>query len=141
MIIGILKEFGTEKRVAMLPAEVGKLKDLGVEVIIENSAGEKAFISDENYISEGAQITSRKVLFPVSSIIARSPLPMVQEVSFLNPKPSTYNLTVASKSLTVIDTWCKPLPGMVVLSFADACYFEDWWRPVGPGVALSTRPV
>ena len=63
MIIGILKESGAEKRVAMLPGEVGKLKKLGVEVIAETGAGEKAFVSDEEYISAGAQTCSRKEIF------------------------------------------------------------------------------
>jgi NAD(P) transhydrogenase subunit alpha len=68
MTIGILKESGTEKRVAMLPGEVGKLKKLGVEVIAETGAGEKAFASDEEYISAGAQTVSRKEVFSKASL-------------------------------------------------------------------------
>ncbi len=68
MMIGILKEPGDEKRVAMLPGEVGKLKKLGVEVIAETGAGEKAYVSDEEYISAGAQICSRKEIFSKASL-------------------------------------------------------------------------
>jgi alanine dehydrogenase len=32
MVIGILKESGTEKRVAMLPGEVAIIKKLGVDI-------------------------------------------------------------------------------------------------------------
>ncbi len=67
-MIGILKEPGDEKRVAMLPGEVGKLKKLGVEVIAETGAGEKAYVSDEEYISAGAQICSRKEIFSKASL-------------------------------------------------------------------------
>lgn len=60
MIIGILKESGTEKRVAMLPGEVTLLKKLGVDVIIECKAGEKAFHADEEYETAGAATAERK---------------------------------------------------------------------------------
>jgi NAD(P) transhydrogenase subunit alpha len=69
MIIGILKESGGEKRVAMLPHEVAGLKKLGVEVIMENSAGENAFASDEEYQSAGALIATRKDVFSKSTMI------------------------------------------------------------------------
>ena len=35
MIIGILKETGTENRVAILPGEVAALKKMGIEVLVE----------------------------------------------------------------------------------------------------------
>ena len=69
MIIGILKESGAEKRVAMLPGEVGKLQKIGVEVIAETGAGEKAFVSDEDYISAGAQTGTRKEVFSKASLL------------------------------------------------------------------------
>jgi len=59
MIIGILKESGIENRVAMLPGEVTGLKKLGIEVIVENKAGEKAFFSDKDYQSAGASTGAR----------------------------------------------------------------------------------
>ena len=68
MIIGILKETGAEKRVAMLPGEVAGLKKLCVEVIIEQMAGKEAFVSDNEYLIAGATISDR------SDIISRSAL-------------------------------------------------------------------
>lgn len=60
MVVGILKETGTEKRVAMLPGEVAVLKKLGLDVIIETGAGEKAFASDSAYLKTGAVVAERK---------------------------------------------------------------------------------
>jgi NAD(P) transhydrogenase subunit alpha len=60
MIIGILKETGNEKRVAILPAEVAVLKKMGIEVLVERSAGENAFASDKSFESAGALIVDRK---------------------------------------------------------------------------------
>jgi len=76
MIVGILKESGTEKRVAMLPGEVSALKRLGAEVIAENGAGERAFASDDDYRAAGAVITSRKeVIEKASALLSVDHLP------------------------------------------------------------------
>jgi H+-translocating NAD(P) transhydrogenase subunit alpha len=59
MIIGVLKESGLENRVALLPGEVAGLKKLGVEIIVESGAGEKAFAADKDYHSAGAETAVR----------------------------------------------------------------------------------
>ncbi len=69
MVTGILKETGTEKRVAMLPGEVAALKKLGVDILTESNAGENAYASNEEYKNAGAEIVSRKELFEKSSLI------------------------------------------------------------------------
>ena len=43
MFVGILKESGSENRVAMLPGEAASLRKLGVEVMVESGAGNRAF--------------------------------------------------------------------------------------------------
>ena len=76
MIIGILRESGAEKRVAMLPGEVAAIKKLGVEIIVEQGAGEKAFASDNQYQSAGASISGLKDLISKSSVLLSvNPLP------------------------------------------------------------------
>ena len=54
MIAGILRETGNENRVALLPCETGALRKLGLEVMLEEGAGERAFASDAQYIAAGA---------------------------------------------------------------------------------------
>lgn len=76
MIIGILKESGTENRVAMLPLEIAVLKKLGVEVLIEHKAGEKAFISDKDYIACGSSVTDRKEVIEKSEMLLSVNLPV-----------------------------------------------------------------
>jgi len=51
MTIGILRQSGTENRIAMLPDEVTVLQNQGVEVIVEWLAGERAFAADKDYLS------------------------------------------------------------------------------------------
>src|SRR5665647_1063420 len=69
MVIGILKESGTEKRVAMLPGEVAIIKKLGVDIMVETGAGNKAWASDTEYISAGASIAERRDLISKSSFL------------------------------------------------------------------------
>jgi NAD(P) transhydrogenase subunit alpha len=69
MVIGILKESGAEKRVAMLPGEVAVIKKLGVDIIVENGAGEKAWASDNEYLSAGASVTGRGEVISKSSFL------------------------------------------------------------------------
>ncbi len=69
MVIGILKEPENENRVAMLPGEAAALKKLGVEVIVEQKAGEKAFAADKNYQTAGAVISDRNDVIKRSALI------------------------------------------------------------------------
>jgi NAD(P) transhydrogenase subunit alpha len=69
MIIGILRETGAENRVAMLPGEAAGLKKLGVEIIVENNAGENAFAHDEEYKKAGITTSSRKDVFSKSALL------------------------------------------------------------------------
>jgi H+-translocating NAD(P) transhydrogenase subunit alpha len=74
MIIGILKESGTENRVAMLPNEVSLLKKTGIEVLVEHNAGAKALAPDNCYKSAGATISERKeVLFKAVMLLSVNP--------------------------------------------------------------------
>jgi H+-translocating NAD(P) transhydrogenase subunit alpha len=76
MIAGILKESGNENRVAMLPGEVAALKKLGVEVLVENDAGVKAFVYDEKYITASGSPTSRNDIFSKAEmLISVNPIP------------------------------------------------------------------
>ena len=70
MIIGIPKEIMPgERRVAAIPETVAKLVADGHEALVESSAGEGAFFSDEQYIAAGA-----KMIADVQEIFARSEL-------------------------------------------------------------------
>ena len=50
-----------ESRVAMVPELVGKLVDLGYDVLIEPDAGRRAEYADQLYVEAGAVISERAV--------------------------------------------------------------------------------
>ena len=81
MIAGVLKENGTENRVAMLPGEVVTLKKMGIEVLVENSAGEKAFASDSDYIAAGARMTNREEVISVSELLLSVNPPLLDDIN------------------------------------------------------------
>ena len=57
MIVLIPKENNkSETRVSATPSSIKDLIKLGIEVHVESSAGEKSFISDEEYLKKGATI-------------------------------------------------------------------------------------
>ncbi|MBK9120420.1 MAG: Re/Si-specific NAD(P)(+) transhydrogenase subunit alpha [Phycisphaerales bacterium] len=47
-----------ERRVALVPESVKKLKAKGIEVVIEAGAGANAYFSDESYLAQGATVAS-----------------------------------------------------------------------------------
>jgi len=69
MILGLLKEFGTETRVALLPETVKAFTDLKVEVLVEKGAGETAFASDADYEAVGAKVVSRADIFSKAEVL------------------------------------------------------------------------
>lgn len=69
MIIGLLKETGSEKRVAMLPEVVSGLIERKVEIFVEEGAGETAYQNDESYKKAGAQVVSRKEVLEKAEVL------------------------------------------------------------------------
>ena len=81
MIIGIPKEImHGEGRVAAIPETVAKLKADGFTVLVENSAGELAFFSDEEYAAAGAEMVSDAAeLYDRSDVILKVKEPLFNE--------------------------------------------------------------
>jgi len=81
MIIGILKETGTENRVAILPAEVVALKKMGIDVLVEINAGERAFSSDIDYLKAGARTAERKAVINESEMLLSINPPVEDDIN------------------------------------------------------------
>lgn len=86
MMIGVLKEPLPETRVSLLPEHILLLKKLNVEVLIEKSAGGKAFASDKKYVEAGATVVSREEVLSNSTIILSIHLPAESEIESLQSK-------------------------------------------------------
>jgi NAD(P) transhydrogenase subunit alpha len=69
MIIGILKEPAGENRVAMLPEQLASLVKQGIQVMVEEDAGARAFANNELYFAAGATIVNRTTLLNSATIL------------------------------------------------------------------------
>jgi len=74
MKIGILKE-QKDKRVALAPATVKKLKGLGVEILVEKNAGFAAHYPDEEYAEYASVLSRANVLAEADLLISVFPPP------------------------------------------------------------------
>lgn len=81
MIIGILRETGNENRVAILPGETAVLRKLGLEVMVEEGAGERAFASDADYVSAGAVTAGRREVISKCDLLLTINPPLNDDVS------------------------------------------------------------
>jgi H+-translocating NAD(P) transhydrogenase subunit alpha len=71
MKIGILKETGTEKRVALLPDCTHALGKMNMPVMAEYGAGEFAFSTDSDYEATGVVMTSREDILENAGLIIK----------------------------------------------------------------------
>jgi NAD(P) transhydrogenase subunit alpha len=69
MILGLLKEHGSETRVALLPEIVKTFTDLKVSVLVEQGAGETAFAADADYEAVGAKVVARADVFEQAEVL------------------------------------------------------------------------
>ena len=86
MTIGVLKESSPETRVSALPEHVAILQKWNINVLIEASAGESSFASNQKYIEAGARVVSREDVLKNSDIILSINIPSLSDIDFLQSK-------------------------------------------------------
>ena len=73
MTTGVAREAGEdERRVALVPADVGRLREAGLVVLVESGAGLRATFGDEAYAGVGAEVVTSTELL----IAERMPKPV-----------------------------------------------------------------
>lgn len=71
MVVGILKEPSYENRVSLLPEAVALLKKMKIDILVEEGAGEQAFVNDEDFKSVGAQIVSQYTILADADVLLK----------------------------------------------------------------------
>lgn len=75
MKLGVVKE-KRFRRVAVIPDTVPKLKETGLDILIEKDAGQQALYSDGQYAEAGAEIVDRaRILSEADILLSIDPLP------------------------------------------------------------------
>jgi proton-translocating NAD(P)+ transhydrogenase subunit alpha len=84
MKVGVARETAAgERRVALVPEVLGKLKAAGLDVLVETGAGAGAAIPDSAYEEAGATIVSAVELFGQSDVILRVARPSESEIKVM----------------------------------------------------------
>ena len=84
MKIGVAKETAPgERRVALVPEVLGKLTAAGLDVLVEQGAGDGAAIPDQAFVDAGATIVSAVELYAQSDAILRIQKPNESEVKVM----------------------------------------------------------
>jgi len=74
-----------ERRVALVPETVSKLRSAGFEVRIERAAGNAAGFSDEEYADAGAELADGAALLGGADCVARVARPSAGEIDAMSP--------------------------------------------------------
>jgi len=92
MIIGVPKEIkNNEFRVGLVPASVRELANRGHEVFVETNAGIGIGMSDDDYVSAGAQILSdAQSVFNSAEMIVKVKEPQAVERAMLRPEHTLF---------------------------------------------------
>ena len=86
MKIGVARETATgERRVALVPEAIEKLRAADLSVLVERGAGAEAWFQDIDYAEAGAKILTTSNLYSQSDVILRIHRPTAAEMKLLRP--------------------------------------------------------
>lgn len=81
MKIGIARETApNERRVALVPEVMGRLRSSGAELLVERGAGAGASLPDEAYANAGASVVSTDELYAGADVVVRVQRPTDEEI-------------------------------------------------------------
>jgi NAD(P) transhydrogenase subunit alpha len=87
LVVGVLREDAqAERRVALTPEVVGRVQALGLSVLVEQGAGERALYRDDEYTAAGAVLAGRDELLSRADILLGVRSPDRSTVERLRPR-------------------------------------------------------
>jgi H+-translocating NAD(P) transhydrogenase subunit alpha len=85
MKVGVAREIAPEeRRVALVPDAIQKLRDANITVLVERGAGAAASFPDQSYVDAGAKVVSTTTLYSSSDVILRIHRPTPDETKLLH---------------------------------------------------------
>jgi NAD(P) transhydrogenase subunit alpha len=93
LVVGVRKERSPrERRVALVPADVGRLKSAGFDVLVEKGAGDSAWFADAAYAEGGADLGDAAELAARADVIVMVDAPNGDEIDALRPGQTVLGL-------------------------------------------------
>ena len=84
MKVGVAREIAPEeRRVALVPDAIQKLREAGLTVLVERGAGAAAHFPDQSYVEAGAKIVTTAALYSTCDVILRVHCPTPDEAKML----------------------------------------------------------
>jgi NAD(P) transhydrogenase subunit alpha len=114
MKAAVIKETSPgERRVALVPDTIAKLRPAGIDVLVESGAGDGAWLSDAAYADAGASIASAAEIYRTADVILTVTSPSLAVVNELRPGQAVIGMlapltnpelaaTLAAKGVTAI---------------------------------------
>jgi NAD(P) transhydrogenase subunit alpha len=99
--VGIPREIGVgERRVAVVPAAVGRLTAANLEVVVEATAGEAARHPDEEYAEAGARVVpDAATLYAEADVVLKVQRPL------LDPRTGAHEVDLLRPGQTLVSTY------------------------------------
>ena len=89
MKVGVAREIAPEeRRVALVPDAIQKLRDANLTVLVERGAGAAASFPDQSYVDAGAKIVTTAALYSTSDIT----------FAFIAPRPTRRSCYMTARS-------------------------------------------
>jgi alanine dehydrogenase len=108
MVIGIPKEIKKEEyRVGITPHGVRELKKEDHTVLIERQAGEGSGFSDNDFMSEAAEVVDKKTLFGKADLIVKVKEPLPQEYDLFREGQSIFTYLHLAPNPELIEVLLK----------------------------------
>jgi len=86
MKVAVVKETAPgERRVALVPDAVTKLRAAGLEVLVESGAGDGAWLADDSFIEAGASVVSREEALAAADAVVMVGRPDERTIAALRP--------------------------------------------------------
>src|SRR5580693_6940950 len=93
MKVAVIKEAAPgERRVALVPEAVAKLRTAGIEVLVESGAGDQAWFADGAYAEAGASIVSGAEIAAEADVMFMVGRPDEQAISRLRPGQAVFGM-------------------------------------------------
>ena len=91
MKVAVIKESAPgERRVALVPEMIARLRGAGLEILVESGAGDGAWLADSAYAEAGATVASRAELLADADLIVMVGKPDRQLAArFAQARPSS----------------------------------------------------
>src|SRR6202161_4728325 len=93
MKVAVIKEaMPGERRVALVPEAVTKLRAAGLDVLVESGAGDGAWFADDSFTDAGASVVSRQEALAGADIVVMVGRPDEQTVPRLRPGQALFGM-------------------------------------------------